>query len=105
MKRVVTFQENDASAQDIKLSDFAQASTITERSPKKQKHNNYYKHNDKSNKADRAHIKAKRKEMLDFRKQLPIYSGRDAIMKAIQDNPAVIVMGETGSGKTTHLLL
>ena len=30
-------------------------------------------------------------------------SGRDDIIKAIQENPAVIVMGETGSGKTTRM--
>ena len=40
--------------------------------------NNSNKTNNKSNKnkPDRAHIKAKRKEMLDFRKRLPIYSGK-----------------------------
>ncbi|PTW90668.1 ATP-dependent helicase HrpA [Microbacteriaceae bacterium MWH-Ta3] len=34
---------------------------------------------------------------------LPVSQQREAIMAAIQDNPVVIVAGETGSGKTTQL--
>lgn len=82
MKRVINFQEDDTTVQDLKFSDLAQStSQIKERSfNKKQKfdnNNNGNKTNNKNNKnkPDRAHIKAKRKEMLDFRKQLPIYSG------------------------------
>ncbi|KAG1247930.1 hypothetical protein G6F68_013996 [Rhizopus microsporus] len=41
--------------------------------------------------------------MLEFRKQLPIYSGRESIMQALTENSTVIVMGETGSGKTTQI--
>ncbi|CAO3700631.1 unnamed protein product [Rhizopus stolonifer] len=41
--------------------------------------------------------------MLEFRKQLPIYTGRDSIMQAMTDNPTVIIIGETGSGKTTQI--
>lgn len=35
------------------------------------------------------------------RKSLPIYKLRDALMQAIKDNQILIVIGETGSGKTT----
>ncbi|KAG2218383.1 hypothetical protein INT45_013334 [Circinella minor] len=96
MKRVINFQEEDnTTTQDLNFSDLVQSkSQIKERSFHKKQ---------KVDKPNRAHVKAKRKEMLDFRKQLPIYSGRDAIIKAIQDNPSVIVMGETGSGKTTQI--
>ncbi|KAG1469503.1 hypothetical protein G6F56_003220 [Rhizopus delemar] len=41
--------------------------------------------------------------MLEFRKQLPIYTGRDSIMQAMTDNSTVIIIGETGSGKTTQI--
>jgi HrpA-like RNA helicase len=36
-------------------------------------------------------------------KQLPIYSYRDEIVAAVQTNPFIVVIGETGSGKTTQL--
>lgn len=70
MKRLVNFQEKDeATAEDWKFSDSIDPST-TIRSNKRQKGNG-----NKDNKIDRASIKAKRSEMLNFRKQLPIYSG------------------------------
>ena len=34
---------------------------------------------------------------------LPIWDKKDAIIRAIKDNPVVIVSGETGSGKTTQI--
>ncbi|KAJ1651878.1 Salivary acidic proline-rich phosphoprotein 1/2 [Dispira simplex] len=37
------------------------------------------------------------------REQLPIYQARDAIVHAIKRNPTVIIVGETGSGKTTQI--
>ncbi|KAG8736516.1 putative ATP-dependent RNA helicase dhr2 [Ceratobasidium sp. 414] len=41
--------------------------------------------------------------LLAERKQLPIWSGRKALVKAVQDNDTLIVLGETGSGKTTQV--
>ncbi|RUS21172.1 P-loop containing nucleoside triphosphate hydrolase protein [Endogone sp. FLAS-F59071] len=38
-----------------------------------------------------------------FRRTLPIYSARDPIIKQIKSNPTVIIVGETGSGKTTQI--
>ena len=35
--------------------------------------------------------------------ELPISSGRAGILAAIRQNPVVVVVGETGSGKTTQL--
>lgn len=41
--------------------------------------------------------------MKDQRESLPIYSFRSQLIKAVQDNQILIVIGETGSGKTTQL--
>jgi hypothetical protein len=44
-----------------------------------------------------------RKRDLSFeRKQLPIYAVRDQMVAAIRENENVVVVGETGSGKTTR---
>lgn len=40
--------------------------------------------------------------ILEARKALPIWAGRDAIVQAVRDNDTVIILGETGSGKTTR---
>ncbi|KAG5641908.1 hypothetical protein DXG03_003975 [Asterophora parasitica] len=39
----------------------------------------------------------------DQRKQLPIAKGRDALLQEIQDNDVTVLLGETGSGKTTQV--
>ncbi|PKI60014.1 hypothetical protein CRG98_019602 [Punica granatum] len=41
--------------------------------------------------------------MLEFRRSLPAYKERDALLKAIAENQVVVVSGETGCGKTTQL--
>ena len=41
--------------------------------------------------------------IVEKRKQLPIYQLRDDLIRAISDNQILIVIGETGSGKTTQL--
>ena len=40
---------------------------------------------------------------IDFPEHLPVNNAQAQIIKAIQDNPVVIIAGETGSGKTTQL--
>ena len=40
---------------------------------------------------------------IEFPESLPVSSRRDEIMAAIAAHQVVIVCGETGSGKTTHL--
>jgi ATP-dependent helicase HrpA len=40
---------------------------------------------------------------ITYPEDLPISANRDAIRKAIEEHPVVIVCGETGSGKTTQL--
>ncbi|XVE58736.1 hypothetical protein DITRI_Ditri04bG0193000 [Diplodiscus trichospermus] len=41
--------------------------------------------------------------MLEFRRSLPAYEERDALLNAISQNQVVVVSGETGCGKTTQL--
>ncbi len=47
----------------------------------------------------RAHMK-----ISDQRKNLPIYGFRKELMQAIKENKILIVIGETGSGKTTQIM-
>ncbi|XP_037938859.1 dosage compensation regulator isoform X2 [Teleopsis dalmanni] len=42
-------------------------------------------------------------EFVQFRNNLPISSMRDKIMETINDNPVVIIRGNTGCGKTTQI--
>ncbi|KAK4790198.1 hypothetical protein SAY86_017502 [Trapa natans] len=46
---------------------------------------------------------AKTKTMAQQRQYLPIYSVRDELLQVIRENQVVVVVGETGSGKTTQL--
>ncbi|XP_024401897.1 DExH-box ATP-dependent RNA helicase DExH3 [Physcomitrium patens] len=41
--------------------------------------------------------------ILEFRKSLPAYKQRDALLAAVARNQVVVVSGETGCGKTTQL--
>ncbi|CAH9108210.1 unnamed protein product [Cuscuta epithymum] len=46
---------------------------------------------------------AKSKTLLQQRQYLPIFSVRDEFMQVVRENQIVVVVGETGSGKTTQL--
>ncbi|KAL7551372.1 hypothetical protein ACHAWF_014571 [Thalassiosira exigua] len=46
---------------------------------------------------------ARTKSMREQREYLPAYSVRDSLLHTIRENNIVIVVGETGSGKTTQL--
>ncbi|XVE91093.1 hypothetical protein DITRI_Ditri20bG0127800 [Diplodiscus trichospermus] len=46
---------------------------------------------------------AKSKSMAEQRQYLPIYSVRDELLQVIRESQVVVVVGETGSGKTTQL--
>ncbi|KAK9277255.1 hypothetical protein L1049_006794 [Liquidambar formosana] len=46
---------------------------------------------------------AKSKTIDQQRQYLPIYSVRDELLQVIRENQVIIVVGETGSGKTTQL--
>ncbi len=44
-----------------------------------------------------------RKEIEATRKSLPVYSYREELLRAVRDNQVLIIVGETGSGKTTQI--
>ena len=46
---------------------------------------------------------AKNKTLLEQREYLPVFSVRSHLAKLIHDNKIIIIVGETGSGKTTQL--
>ena len=46
---------------------------------------------------------ARNKSIREQREYLPAFSVRDALLQTIRENNIVIVVGETGSGKTTQL--
>ncbi|XP_022862842.1 DExH-box ATP-dependent RNA helicase DExH5, mitochondrial-like isoform X2 [Olea europaea var. sylvestris] len=43
------------------------------------------------------------RKMMEFRRSLPAYKEKDAILSAILQNQVVIISGETGCGKTTQI--
>ncbi|GKZ33751.1 cyclin-dependent kinase catalytic subunit [Aspergillus brasiliensis] len=45
----------------------------------------------------------KAQSMEDTRKSLPIYQFREQIIQAVRDHQVLIIVGETGSGKTTQI--
>ncbi|XP_061186085.1 ATP-dependent RNA helicase DHX8-like [Saccostrea echinata] len=47
--------------------------------------------------------KKEKKSLLEQRQSLPIYKLKDELVKAVTDNQVLIVIGETGSGKTTQI--
>ncbi|CAA7265450.1 unnamed protein product [Cyclocybe aegerita] len=48
-------------------------------------------------------ISAKAKAIQEQRRQLPIAQGRDALIDEIKNNDVTVLLGETGSGKTTQV--
>ncbi|TIB62047.1 hypothetical protein E3P78_02532 [Wallemia ichthyophaga] len=71
---------------------------------------NHYSTHDSTNSPHKARRKAHKKvdieqrnRMLEIRKQLPIWTGREALIDAVHNNDIIVVLGETGSGKTTQL--
>ncbi|KAL4222513.1 ATP-dependent RNA helicase dhx8 [Mactra antiquata] len=47
--------------------------------------------------------KKEKKSILEQRQSLPIYKLKDELVKAVHDNQILVVIGETGSGKTTQI--
>lgn len=41
-------------------------------------------------------------EILEVRKRLPVYDHREELVKLVGENPIIVLVGETGSGKTTQ---
>ncbi|PVH17352.1 uncharacterized protein CXQ87_000237 [Candidozyma duobushaemuli] len=51
----------------------------------------------------RAVLKDKAQSLLELRKTLPIYHHKEKITSYVQNNQVVVVIGETGSGKSTQI--
>ncbi|KAI8584118.1 hypothetical protein K450DRAFT_218231 [Umbelopsis ramanniana AG] len=48
-------------------------------------------------------LQRRKQELFEFRKNLPVFTARDQIIKGVQENETVVIVGETGSGKTTQI--
>lgn len=48
---------------------------------------------------------ARDKTITEQRRFLPVYEVRQELLQVIRENQVVVVVGETGSGKTTQVLL
>jgi pre-mRNA-splicing factor ATP-dependent RNA helicase DHX38/PRP16 len=46
---------------------------------------------------------AKKRTLKEQRRYLPVFAVREQLLNVIRDNNVVVVVGETGSGKTTQL--
>jgi HrpA-like RNA helicase len=46
----------------------------------------------------------KRQQIRKIRMELPIYQKKDEIIATIRENQIVMIIGETGSGKTTQIV-
>jgi len=53
--------------------------------------------------AEGARALTEHQKILEGRKQLPIYAYRDALLQAVDEYQVVVIVGETGSGKTTQI--
>ncbi|XP_021989609.1 pre-mRNA-splicing factor ATP-dependent RNA helicase DEAH1 isoform X2 [Helianthus annuus] len=52
---------------------------------------------------EKSKAKSAHKKLLADRKTLPVYSYRESLLKAVEDHQVIIIVGETGSGKTTQI--
>ncbi|KAI5479929.1 ATP-dependent rna helicase dhx8 [Pseudohyphozyma bogoriensis] len=53
--------------------------------------------------ADKARRRQEAERLLTGRQKLPVWAGQAEILKAVEENDTVVVLGETGSGKTTQI--
>ncbi|KAF8585715.1 P-loop containing nucleoside triphosphate hydrolase protein [Ramaria rubella] len=61
------------------------------------------KNHKKARVSDRMANGQRDEDLLQQRKALPIWTGRETLVKEVRENDTVVVLGETGSGKTTQV--
>lgn len=61
------------------------------------------KQSDSPEKKKQEMVLSAREKMLEGRKKLPVYPYREEFLAAVKDNQVLILVGETGSGKTTQI--
>ncbi|XP_021893248.1 pre-mRNA-splicing factor ATP-dependent RNA helicase DEAH1-like [Carica papaya] len=52
---------------------------------------------------DGSRVKSALEKLKEERKTLPIYPYRDELLQAVEDHQVLVIVGETGSGKTTQI--
>ncbi|KAI4343938.1 hypothetical protein L6164_011226 [Bauhinia variegata] len=52
---------------------------------------------------EKSRAKSELEALQEERKKLPIYSYRDDLLQAVHDHQVLVIVGETGSGKTTQI--
>ena len=52
---------------------------------------------------DREEALTAHEKILRGRKKLPVYAYREEFLAAVRDNKVLVIVGETGSGKTTQI--
>ncbi|GAA5976865.1 hypothetical protein JCM10908_005655 [Rhodotorula pacifica] len=62
----------------------------------------FAEHMKKASKKGTSHF-ARTKSLKEQRQYLPAFASREALLKIVRENQVVVVIGETGSGKTTQL--
>ncbi|KAI8321913.1 ATP-dependent RNA helicase DHX8 [Martensiomyces pterosporus] len=60
-------------------------------------------HAARKTKRSKQDYKAAAQRLKPQRESLPIFTARDAIVREVRKNPTVVIVGETGSGKTTQI--
>ncbi|KAG0353783.1 putative ATP-dependent RNA helicase dhr2 [Podila minutissima] len=80
------------------------STTILTKKQKRQQQHQYDRPKKIANKEPTTEaIIAKAKDLKKHREALPIYTARDIIIKEVKENACVVIVGETGSGKTTQI--
>jgi HrpA-like RNA helicase len=93
-KRVATFYDQEDNASDgEEASPPGKARGLDVRAGESKK---------QARKRQQADRKDKAEHLLTARQKLPVYAVRDAILKEIEERDTVVILGETGSGKTTR---
>lgn len=56
-----------------------------------------------SQRISRSELRAKAEKLLEIRKTLPVFKVKEEVLSQLSENPVTILIGETGSGKSTQI--